>query len=126
MAVYHPLLSLFFPLDMAPRQAKQNIPNFARQRSAPKDESKSDIHNLSSFLFFDQSLNKIEVRPQGVKKKRTQLPPRKSLRIQYRQESTIIKDTNTEPKDILQSQTSYTPGAEACCSIPYTVSPVIL
>ncbi|KAI0908887.1 hypothetical protein F4823DRAFT_465847 [Ustulina deusta] len=76
---------------MAPHQAKRNIQKFGRQCSVPKGEP----------------------RPQGVKKERPQPSPRRSPRLQRRQERTVSKDTNTEPKHPLPSPTSNTPGTEA-------------
>ncbi|KAH8653941.1 hypothetical protein BGZ60DRAFT_158356 [Tricladium varicosporioides] len=75
---------------MAPRQARRNIQKVGRQRSAPKDET----------------------RPQGIKREQPQLSSPKSARLRRRQERTIPKDTNTEPKRPLPSLTSNTPSKE--------------
>jgi len=79
---------------MAPRQAKPNTPKVGRQPSRPKDQEK---------------------RPQGIKKERPQISSHKSARqkeIRLRQERTISKDRNTEPKHPLPSPTSITVGDE--------------
>ncbi|MCJ1357479.1 MAG: hypothetical protein MMC33_007475 [Icmadophila ericetorum] len=73
---------------MAPRQAKRNIQKVGRQCSVPKGE---------------------QARPQGIKKERPQLSPRRSPRLR-RQDRTISKDS--EPKYPLPSPTSKTPGKE--------------
>ncbi|MCJ1348111.1 hypothetical protein MMC31_006342, partial [Peltigera leucophlebia] len=83
---------------MFPRQAKRNTQKFGRQPPVPKDQGK---------------------RPQGIKKERLQLSSRKSARleeIQRRQERTVSKDRNTEPKHSLPSPTRNTSGKEACHS----------
>ncbi|TVY31526.1 hypothetical protein LSUB1_G008301 [Lachnellula subtilissima] len=73
---------------MAPRQAKRNIQKVGRQCSVPKGE---------------------QARPQGIKKERPQLSPRRSPRLR-RQDRTISKDS--EPKYPLPSPTSKTPSKE--------------
>ncbi|OWP06250.1 hypothetical protein B2J93_2488 [Marssonina coronariae] len=73
---------------MAPRQAKRNIQKVGRRCSVPKGE---------------------QARPQGIKKERPQLSPRRSPRLR-RLDRTISKDS--EPKDPLPSPTSKTPGKE--------------
>ncbi|KAK0636609.1 hypothetical protein B0T17DRAFT_85635 [Bombardia bombarda] len=69
---------------MAPRQTKRNIQKVRRQRPVPNGGT----------------------RPQGIKKEPLQLPSRKSARLQH------SKDTNTEPKHLLPSLSSNTPGKE--------------
>ncbi|KAF4628751.1 hypothetical protein G7Y89_g9402 [Cudoniella acicularis] len=76
---------------MAPRQANRNIQKVGRQDLVRKNE---------------------RTRPQGIKKERLQ-PPRRSARLQPGQERTVSKNTNIEPKLLLPSPTSNTPGKEA-------------
>ncbi|KAK0612593.1 hypothetical protein B0T17DRAFT_593504 [Bombardia bombarda] len=62
-----------------------------------------------------QAKRNVQKRPRGIKTGRPQLPSRKSARleeIQRRQERTVSKDRNTEPKHPLPSPTSKTPGKE--------------
>ncbi|CZR52123.1 uncharacterized protein PAC_02000 [Phialocephala subalpina] len=61
--------------------------------------------------YFDSCLT--GTRPQGIKKERPQPPSRRSARLQSRQERTVSKNTNTEPKLPLSSLTSNTPGKKS-------------